>query len=323
VDFRAPLLLLGLALVPLALAAYLIAQRRRRRYAVRYTNLDVLASVAARAGWARHVPAALALIALAALVVALARPERTVAAEQREATVVMVTDTSGSMLATDVQPNRLTAAQEAARTLARELPRDFRLGLVGFGSTASQLVEPTTDKARVTFAIDALTVAGGTAMGDGLALGLDAARTPVIDPGTGLPRRLPAALVLLSDGTSTHGEQDPIVVAERARKLRVPVYTVALGTPSGFLEQTQADGSVTREPVPPDVGTLQEIARETRGRFYQATDVERLQEIYAGLGTRFATRQVKQEVTAAFAGGGLVLLLAGAGFGLLRTGRLP
>ncbi len=177
-SFREPLLLAGLALIPVALAAYVVAQRRRRRYAVRYTNVDVLASVAARVGWARHLPAALALLALAALLIALGRPERTVAAEQRQATVVMVTDLSGSMNAKDVQPDRLTAAKVAAHALADKLPRDFRLGLVGFGTAASQLVEPTTDKARVKVAIDSLKFAGKTAMGDGLALGLDAARAP-------------------------------------------------------------------------------------------------------------------------------------------------
>jgi Ca-activated chloride channel homolog len=321
-SFREPLLLLGLALVPLALAAYVAAQRRRRRFAVRYTNVDVLASVAARVGWARHIPAALALLALAALVVALARPERTVAAEQNAATVVMVTDTSGSMLAHDVQPDRLTAAKAAARELASELPRDFRLGLVTFGSSVSQLVEPTTDKARVMAAIDGLTVAGATAMGDGMALGLEAARAPV-DVGRGVRRRLPAALLLLSDGANTTGEADPITVAERARRLRIPVYTVALGTQGGFLDRPRPDGSIRRVPVPPDRDTLREIARETRGRFYEAADVQGLKEIYSGLGTRLATRMEKQEVTAAFAGGALALLLVGMTAGLMRGGRLP
>jgi len=321
-GFREPLLLLGLALVPLALAAYVAAQRRRRRFAVRYTNLDVLASVAARAGWIRHVPAALGLLALAALLVALARPERTVAAEQRRAVVVMVTDTSGSMLAKDVQPDRLTAAKAAARALADKLPRDFRLGLVTFGSSASQLVEPTTDKTRVIAAIDTLRVAGATAMGDGLSLGVDAARTPV-DDGAGRAQRLPAALVLLSDGANTTGTNDPITVAERARKLRIRVYTVALGTSAGVLESRQQDGSIKQEPVPPDNSTLQEIARETRGRYYAAADGKQLTEIYRNLGTRFATKREKQEVTAAFAGGGLVLLLAGMTAAMVRGGRLP
>lgn len=320
-TFREPLLLLGLVLVPLALLAYVLAQRRRRRFAVRYTNVGVLAAVAPRIGWGRHLPAALALLALAALVLALARPERTVAAEQHQAMVVMVTDTSGSMLAGDVQPNRLAAAQEAARALTERLPRDFRLGLVTFGSSASQIVEPTTDKARMMAGIDGLQVAGATAMGDGLALGLDAARMRV-DTGQGVPQRLPAALVLLSDGTSTRGS-DPITVAERAAEWRIPVYTVALGTPTGYLEHVQPDGSVVREPVPPDVATLREIARETRGGFYEAADIRRLTDIYEGLGTRFSTRMEKQEVTAAFAGGGLMLLLAGMAASMLRSGRLP
>jgi Ca-activated chloride channel family protein len=322
VTFREPLLLLGLALIPLALAAYVVAQRRRRRYAVRYTNVDVLASVAARVGWARHIPAALALLALAALLVALARPERTVAAEQRQATVVMVSDVSGSMNAKDVRPDRLTAAKQAARALADKLPRDFRLGLIAFGTTASQLVEPTTDKARVKVAIDSLKFAGKTAMGDGLSLGLDSARTPVPDPATGRPRRLPAAIVLLSDGANTVGA-DPITVAQRARALKIPIYAVALGTPTGTLDHVRKDGTVKRTPVPPDTATLQEIARETRGRFYQAADAQKLTDIYRGLGTRFSTKKEKQEVTSAFAGGALVLLVAGMVAAMARGGRLP
>ena len=320
-TFREPLLLLGLALVPLAVAAYVAAQRRRRRYAVRYTNVDVLAAVAGRSSWMRHLPAALALLALAALLVALGRPERTVAAERRQATVVMVTDVSGSMRATDVQPDRLTAAKAAARALADKLPRDFRLGLVAFGTTASLLVEPTTDKARVIAAVDALAIAGRTAMGDGMARGLDAARTPVLDE-TGLAQRLPAALVLLSDGGNTAGA-DPITVAERARRLRIPVYTVALGTSAGYIERQRPDGTIRRIPVPPDTQTLQEIARETGGRAYQADDAGRLAEIYRGLGTRLSTRREKQEVTAAFAGGALALLLAGMAAAMARAGRLP
>jgi Ca-activated chloride channel homolog len=321
-SFREPLLLLGLALVPLALAAYVVAQRRQRRFAVRYTNVDVLASVAARVGWTRHIPALLALLALAALLVALGRPERTVAAEQRQAMVVMITDTSGSMLATDVSPNRLSAAQQAGRALADKLPRDFRLGLVGFGSTASLLVEPTTDKARVRAGLDGLRFAGRTAMGDGLALGLEAARTPVTNE-LGVAQRLPAALVLLSDGANTAGDEDPITVAERARRFRIPVYTVALGTAAGYIEHTRRNGTVWRESVPPDTTTLQEIARETRGRYFAAADAKRLTEIYRGLGTRLASRREKQEITAAFAGGGVALFVFGMVAAMARGGRLP
>jgi Ca-activated chloride channel family protein len=321
-SFREPLLLVGLALVPLALVAYIVAQRRRRRYAVRYTNVDVLASVARRVGWARHVPAALALLAVAALAIALGRPERTVAAEQRAATVVMVTDTSGSMRAKDIAPDRLTAAKAAAHALANKLPRDFRLGLISFGTNVSQLVEPTTDKARVNAAVDSMTFSGRTAIGDGLNLGLDAARTPVTNPDTGLPQRLPGAIVLLSDGANTVGS-DPITVAARAKRLKIPVYTVALGTPNGYMERTLKDGTVKRTRVPPDTATLQEIARTTGGRFYQAADAQRLSEIYRNLGTAFSTRKEKQEITAGFAGGGLVLLLAGMVVAMARGGRLP
>jgi Ca-activated chloride channel homolog len=322
VSFREPLLLLGLALVPLALAAYVVAQRRRRRYAVRYTNVDVLASVAARTNWMRHIPALLALLALTALLIALARPERTVAAEQRQAMVVMVTDVSGSMRATDVQPDRLTAAKEAGHALVDKLPRDFRLGLVGFSHVASQLVEPTTDKQRVRAGIDGLGANGGTAMGDGLALGLRAARTPITNE-LGVPQRLPAAIVLLSDGTNTAGTEDPLTVAEQAFNARVPIYAVALGTASGTIEHTRPDGSIRTEPVPPDTTTLIEIARETRGRYFRAADAERLTDIYRSLGTRLATRREKQEVTAAFAGGGLALLVFGMVAAMARGGRLP
>jgi Ca-activated chloride channel family protein len=322
VSFREPLLLLGLALVPLALAAYVVAQRRRRRFAVRYTNVEVLAGVAARTNWMRHIPALLALLALAALLIALARPERTVAAEQRQAMVVMVTDVSGSMRATDVQPTRLFAAKQAGHALVDKLPRDFRLGLVGFSHVASQLVEPTTDKQRIGVGIDSLSPHGGTAMGDGLALGIEAARTPITNE-LGVPQRLPAAIVLLSDGASTAGTEDPITVAERARRYRIPIYTVALGTATGTIEHTRRDGTTWTEPVPPDVATLQEIARESRGRFFQAADTERLTDIYRNLGTRLATRREKQEVTAAFAGGGLALLVFGMVAAVARGGRLP
>jgi Ca-activated chloride channel family protein len=319
-GFREPLLLAGLALLPLAVAAYVAAQRRRRRFAVRYTNLDLLAGVA-RASWVRHLPAALALLALAALLIALARPERTVAAQRREAVVVMVTDTSGSMLAKDVRPDRLTAAREAARALTRQVPEDFRLGLVKFGSVAEQVVDPTTDRTQMEIALRTLAVKGTTAMGDGLQLGLDAARTPIPD-GLGGTRRLPASIVLLSDGASTRGA-DPIDVAQKAKRAGVRIFTIALGTPGGVLETRRKDGTIRREPVPPDTLTLQEIARETGGRYFSAPSADQLEAVFSGLATRFATRREKQEVTAAFAGGGLVLLLGGLALSLLRGGRLP
>ena len=320
-GFREPLVLIGLGLLPLAVAAYVAAQQRRRRFAVRYTNVDILASVAG-ASWLRHEPALLALLAVAALLVSLGRPERTVAAQRKEATVVLVTDTSGSMLAKDVRPDRLTAAREAARTLSRQVPEDFRIGLIKFGSQAEQVLEPTTDRTRLNLALQQLSVKGATAMGDGLKLGLQAAQTPIPD-GLGGSRKLPTAIVLLSDGASTTGDNDPIDVAQQAKKAKIKIYTVALGTPGGVLETARPDGSIKRENVPPDTLTLQEIARETGGRYFNAPDADQLQAVYSGLATRFATVHEKQEMTAAFSGGGLVLLLGGLAFSLLRAGRLP
>jgi Ca-activated chloride channel family protein len=315
-TFREPLLLAGLVVVPLALLAYWRAQRRRRRYAIRYPAVDVLASVAGHAR-GRHLPALLALLSLAALGIALGRPERTIAVEQRQGTVMLVHDTSGSMQATDVAPDRLSAARDAARALVRTLPEEFRLGVISFNTRVEQISEPTTDRSQVLRALESLKVQGGTAMGDGLRLGVDAIRTPVIGAG-GRPRRLPGAIVLLSDGASTKGE-DPRAVAAVARRLRIAIYAVALGTPNGMLERP--DGSMT--PVPPDIATLEAITRTTAGRSFTAPTERDLEVVYANLGRGLATREEKQEVTAAFAGGGLALLLAGIVAGLLRTGRLP
>jgi Ca-activated chloride channel family protein len=315
-SFREPLLLAGLVLVPLALLAYWVAQRRRRRYAVRYPAVDVLAGVAGKAR-GRHVPALLAVLALAALGIALARPERTIAVEQRQGTVMLVHDTSGSMQATDVMPDRLSAAREAARTLVNSLPEEFRLGVISFNTRVEQVSEPTTDRSQVLRALDSLKVEGGTSMGDGLRMGINAIRAPVIGP-DGRPRRLPGAIVLLSDGASTKGE-DPRRAAQVAKRHKIPIYAIALGTQNGTLRQR--DGSTT--PVPPDTATLDTIARTTGGRSFTAPTARDLEAVYANLGKGLATRNEKQEVTAAFAGGALALLLAGLVTGLLRTGRLP
>jgi Ca-activated chloride channel homolog len=315
VSFREPLLLLALALLPLAIAAYVIAQRRRKRFALRYTNIPVLAAVAGRS-WGRHVPAAFALLALTALLVALGRPERTVAAPQRQGSVIMVTDTSGSMEATDVAPTRLAAAQTAARALTKKLPEEFNLGLVTFNNAAESLVAPTTDRDQIFAAIQGLKVHGSTAMGDGLKLGLQSARTKVKDT-DGNSRRVPSVLVLLSDGKSERGTE-PVEVADQAKKLKIPIYTIALGTQDGVLNRKGKS-----VPVPPDNVTLRDIAETTGGRFFAAPSAARLESIYENLGTKFSTKKVKQEVTSSFAGAALALLLAASVLALLRMGRLP
>jgi Ca-activated chloride channel homolog len=322
VSFREPTVLLGLALLPLALLVYSAIQRRRRREAAAFANPALMPNLVPRLpGWRRHVPALLVLLAAGVLVIALARPQRTVAAPQRAATVVLVHDVSGSMRADDVEPNRLTAAVESAKVLAEQVPDNFRLGLVTFSDFAEQIVAPTTDRGSIEGALDRMVADGGTAMGDGLARGIQSARTPVpTEDGRGT-RRLPAVIVLLSDGKNTSGGADPLDVAAQAKQFRIPVYTIALGTPTGEVVQQDPFGFTQRIPVPPDKETLRAIARATGGRFFEALSAKDAEEIYSRIGTRLSSKPVKEEVTVAFAGGALLLLLVGGGLSLRWFGR--
>lgn len=322
-SFAEPILLAGFILVPLALLAYTSLQRRRQRESSAWANPALVPNmVAARPGWRRHLPPLLLLLALAGLVLALARPQRTVAAPQRAANIIMVTDISGSMNATDVSPDRLTAAVEAAKTLTGRVPQTFRLGLVTFSDYAEQRVAPTTDRAQMKGALDQLVAEGGTAMGDGLERGLAAARAPVPNAdGTGV-RRLPSVIVLLSDGKNTSGTRDPVEVAVEAGRARIPIYAIALGTPAGEVELRDSFGFLQRVQVPPDTETLKEIARVSGGRQYEADEADKVKEIYANLGTRLSSRSEKEEVTAFFAGGALLLLVAAGGLSLRWFGRL-
>ena len=325
VSFREPSVLIGLLLLPLAAMAYAVMQRRKRADAARFGNPALLPGLAtARPGWRRHLPPLLLLVALGALVVALARPQRSVAAPQRQATVMMVTDVSGSMRATDVEPDRLSAAVEAGHALADKLPDELRLGLVSFSDYAEQTVAPTTDREPVEQALDRLVADGGTAMGDALRRGIEAARTPVANRDGSGTRRLPAVIVLLSDGKNTSGNTRPLDVARQAKALKIPIYAIALGTPSGKIELTDPFSGTTQTiAVPPDPETLKEIATITGGRFFETAKAAELESIYANLGTRLSSKQEKREVTVAFAGGGLVLLLLGGGLSLAWFGRVP
>jgi Ca-activated chloride channel family protein len=322
VSFREPAVLLGLALLPLAALAYAAIGHRRKREAAAFANPALLPNLVPRVpGWHRHLPALLVLLAAGALVLALARPQRTVAAPQRAATVVLVHDVSGSMRADDVEPNRLTAAVESAKVLAGAIPENFRLGLVTFSDFAEQIVAPTTDRGSIEGALDRMVADGGTAMGDGLSRGIQAARTPVPSEDGRSTRRLPAVIVLLSDGKNTSGGADPLDVAAQAKEFRIPVFTIALGTPTGEVVQQDPFGFTQRIPVPPDKETLKAIARRTDGRFFEALSAEDAEGIYSRIGTRLSSKPVKREVTAAFAGGALVLLLVGGGLSLRWFGR--
>jgi Ca-activated chloride channel homolog len=317
VSFQAPLFLLALVLAPLAVVAYVRAQRARRRYAVRYPALGTLATVLPRrSGWRRHVPAALYGLALAALVVALARPEATIGVERERAAVVLATDTSGSMQATDVAPDRMTAIKRAGKRFLEEVPDEVRVGLVSFSSAAQTLESPTTDRAAVSRALDGLRPQGATATGDAILASLRSLRPRRAD-------RTPAAVILLSDGKETKGPNS-LEAAVQAKELGVKVYTVALGTATGSIEVRRANGSGTRrQAVPPDPETLREIARRSGGRFFAAPDARDLATVYERLGSSVVSVPERQQVTAGFAGGALALVLLGAALSLLWTGRLP
>ena len=202
-TFATPFLLWGLLLIPLAALLYAWSQRRRIKYAARFTNLDLLANVvAASPGRRRHLPPAFALLALAALLVALARPQAVVAVPRDEATVVLAMDSSASMTATDVEPTRLDAAKSAASTFLDKLPARFQVGLVSFSSGASVLQEPTEDHEAVSSSLDDLEGRVGTAIGEAIVRSVDLA--PEVDPEAPASKPL-FAVLLLSDGANSAG----------------------------------------------------------------------------------------------------------------------
>jgi Ca-activated chloride channel family protein len=322
-SFAAPLWLLGLLLLPVALLFYVTDQQRRRAQADAFADPRTAPSaLGAAPGAGRHVAPLLYALALAALVVALARPQGTVAVPNEQATVVLVTDRSGSMQATDVPPDRITAAREAAFRFLDGLPRRLRAAAVAFNQRAEVIAAPTTDRQELKDAYRQLTPRGGTATGEALATALRIVRPDGrVQPGT---RPTPAAIVLLSDGASVRG-RDPVDVAREAARLGVPIYAVALGTPGGTIRVPRPGGAqgVEVRRVPPDVASLRRIAALTKGRVYAAESAERLDEVYRELGSKIGTRNERREVTYAAVGAGLLLLLAGGGASLGLFGRLP
>jgi Ca-activated chloride channel family protein len=317
-SFASPLFLLTLLALPALAALYARLRRRPGRYAVRFPGTPILAELATPRR-RRHLPAAVAALALAALVFASARPHATVAVPVERATVVLVTDVSRSMQATDVHPTRLDAARSAAETFLQRVPKELRVGAVAFSAAPHSVVPPTTDRAELRGHLESLNADGSTATGDGLAQAL--ALLKDVDAGRdagGERRRPPAAIVMLSDGKKTTG-REPVPVAREARAARVPIYTVSLGTDEGTIRGSL--GGLL--PVPPDPETMAEIAAVSGGESFDVSEAEELDSIYEGLGSQLATRPEEREITAAFAAGGLVLLLAAAGLSLRSAGRLP
>ena len=313
-SFASPIALLCLFAVPLAVLAHVASQRRRRRYPVRFPAVATLATVAApEPPWRRHLPLALFALALAALALALARPEKTVQVAVQRASVVLVTDVSRSMSATDVRPTRLEAARRAALRFLGQVPDELRVGLVSFSDAAQTLQTPTTEHGAVSEALETLQPISGTATGAGLRTGLDALRIRA----ERAARRPPAALVLLSDGSATDGAAADLV-AEEARRLRVPIYTVALGTPDGTIT---LHGRVLN--VPPDPEALRRLASTSGGQAFRAEDADQLDAVYDRLGSQIGTKPEKREITVLFAGGALLLLGGALASSLRLGGRLP
>jgi Ca-activated chloride channel family protein len=323
-SFAWPLALFSLVLLPLLVLAYLLVQRRRVKYAVRFTNLDLLANVVDRSpGWRRHLPPVFALAALAALLVALARPETTIAVPRDEASVVLAIDVSGSMMATDVPPTRLDAAKDAASRFVEGLPERFGVGLVSFSTGATSLADPTEEREEILDEIAGLDAHTGTAIGDAIAAAIDLA--PKDDDGsvpTGEDGKPLVSILLLSDGASTQGisTDDAIGLAKEAG---IAVNTIALGTDAGTVTVPNELGEPQTVSVAPDRETLEQIAEETGGTYFDAPTEQDLDAVYEAVGSQVAWDEEKQEVTVAFAGAGAVLLLIASGLSALWFGRLP
>ena len=314
-SFLSPWRLLLLLVVAAVVVVYVVQARRRSTYTVRFTELDLLASVAPRRpGWLRHVPASLLALSLVALVVGFARPQAQVDVPAERATVVVALDVSLSMQAVDVSPTRLSAAQQAATRFVEALPERFNVGLVSFSGTAALVIPPTQDHAKVTQAVQDLTLDNGTAIGEAVFTSLGALKLLPGAPGLPAP---PARIVLLSDGSNTVGRPVEQGVSA-ARDAGVPVSTIAFGTREGTVTIMRQTIS-----VPVDREALQALADGTGGKAYTAESATALSGVYSDIGSQVGTTQERREVTSRFTGLGLLLATGAAMLGLLWGIRLP
>jgi Ca-activated chloride channel family protein len=315
VTFGQPLFLLALVAVPLLAAGYLLAQQRRRRYTLRFTDLPLLGSVAARGpGLRRHVPPAVFLFGLGGLLLGLAGPVLNLEVARNNSSVMLVIDVSGSMAATDVQPTRLDAARSAARTLIDKLPANTRIGLISFNGSATVNAALSDDRQSVAAALDGLQPGGSTAIGDALSLAVGQL-APGPAPASGV-RRQPAMIVLLTDGASNRGV-DPLTAANRARAAGIQVMTVGIGVRNGtVLVHGQDVGGV-------DEQTLQSIATATGGKYFYAEAAGQLNQIYNTLGSQFGWQFLRLDITLPTLLIGVLAVLVAAGISLLWFRVLP
>jgi Ca-activated chloride channel family protein len=318
VSFSSPLVLIGLVAVPVLVVWYLAQQRRRRGAAAAFASPLMTESVTPRRpGWRRHAPMLIFAIAIALLIAAAARPQRTVAVPVNSAAIMLANDISSSMSATDVKPLRLGAAQKAASRFVSEVPGGAQVGLIEFARRPILLQSPTTNHALTLGAIAGLRPGGGgTAIGEAITTALHTLTT--------LPRRggkrPPGAIVLLSDGTSNVGP-GPLAAARQAKADHIPIYTISLGTSHGTISITRK-GRTTSAPVPVSSQELAQIAQASGGKAYTAADSAKASAIYQHLAVQLGHKKVKREITADVAGGGLVLLLAGGALTLMWFGRI-
>lgn len=300
VAFENPWLLLLLLLVPLLIAFYVFAMLRKNRQGMRYTNTSVLQAVLGKQSqWRRHLAFALALLSLVTLTMAFAKPLGEAQVPRERATVVVVVDTSLSMQATDVPPSRLRAAQDAASAFVKSLPDKYNVALVSMAGNTKIVVPPTVDHTSVLRGIETLTLSDSTAIGDGIAAALqalDAAPKDPVNPNAAVP----GAIVLLSDGENTTG-QSPLNEASKAGERGIPIYTIAYGTESGYVD---LDGK--REPVPVNHDQMKQIAELAKGKYFAAATPEELGVVYQNIGSSVGYVIKFQEITARYAGLGLV-----------------
>jgi Ca-activated chloride channel homolog len=318
VSFSSPLVLVGLVAVPLLGVWYLRQQRQRRAAAAAFAAPLMAESVTPRRpGWRRHAPMLVFAIAIALLIAAAARPQRTVAVPVTSAAIMLANDISSSMSSTDVSPSRLGAAQKAASKFISELPGGAQVGLLEFARRPVLLQSPTTNHALAQGAIAGLRPGGGgTAIGEAITTALHTLAT--------LPRkggkRPPGAIVLLSDGASNVGPA-PLAAARQAKADHVPIYTISLGTAHGTIP-LKRNGQTTTAPVPVSSQELAQIAQASGGRAYTAADSAKASAIYQHLAVELGHKKVKREMTADVAGGGLVLVLVGGALTLMWFGRI-
>jgi Ca-activated chloride channel family protein len=263
-------------------------------------------------GWRKHLPAALAVAAIIPLAGALAKPSRTLSIAVQKASIVLVTDHSGSMQAQDVQPTRLGAAEQAANAFIDELPTSLQLGVVAYSSGSDAVQAPSTDHELTRAIINNQFPDGATATGDALSTALQLLHRD--RSGT------PSAIVLLSDGATTAGPEPVPVAAQPGQHRKIPIYTVALGTANATLPNPDPFGPPLD--VSPDPATLREIARVSGAEAFRASDRNGLKAIYQRLGSQLGSRTIRSEMTADFAVAGLLLLLAAGAASQLRVRRI-